>query len=113
MADDQQPSLAASFMGNAFAAKGMGAIIVLVMTAALGGAGWLLWERSSEDRKALNSISTTLTEHASRMTNDHQTMIENSGSAARQLKMQNYIILADPQEKVEIKRKLGRPAELQ
>lgn len=110
---DENDELRLSAFGSGAAAKGTSAIMILVLMIALGASGYMLYERSRQDREVLATITKTLTEHASNMRADHTTMIETSSSTSRQLKIQNYIILADPQEKAEIKRKLGRPAELQ
>lgn len=120
MTDDRQPTLKASFMGTAFAAKGLEGIVMLVMIALAVGGGWLIYDKSSEDRKVLTAIAEMLNAHATSMKEDHkvlnkgvEALVETGSSTARQLKMQNYIILADPQEKAEVKKKLGRPIELQ
>lgn len=119
MAEEEQ-SISASIFGQSVAAKGISGIILLVVVCALFGAGYLLWDSNNANRQALTTMSLVLGEHATSMQNEHkaiaksmETLIEVGTSSGRQLKIQNYIILSDPKEKEDIKRKLGRPVELQ
>ena len=117
---DEENTLSLSVFGQSAAAKGTSAIIILVLLAFAGGLGFLLWDRSNDDRLAQDLLTATLSAHVATMQTDHAIMnaaaeraAEAAASTSRQLKIQNYIILLDPDEKKDVKRRMVRPAELQ
>lgn len=127
MAEPEEPSINASVFGQSFGAKGTSGIVILSVLCMAMGMGWLLYDRSRQDRVDMNNMAVaieahakTLSEHSLAMQAQHlmiskgmESLVDIGGSTTRQLKIQNWIILSNDKEKERIKNRLGTPIELQ
>lgn len=108
--------------GKSAQIRGIGTIIVLGMLVFGSGLGWMLYDLShaaaTAVREALVVQQQTAVEHkaimeAAGLIKDNQEKIEEGMNKVNSsVKVQNYILLADPTEKADIKRKLSVPKEL-
>ena len=108
--------------GKSVSIKGLGTIIVLMLMVLTGGIGWMLYDLShgaaQAVREAMQIKQETALEHKAIMDSavaikDNQaTIMDVVKRVESSVKVQNWILLADPSEKTEIKQKMNMPREL-
>lgn len=124
MEHDQEDSTEVNikFLGKMLNIKGVGAIFIMVLGIMASGLGWMLYDLAHSSAQAVKESlamqSQTSIEHKAIM--DAAVSIkENQGvimdgvkRVESSVKVQNWILLADPAEKAEIKQKMNMPKEL-
>ena len=96
--------------------KGLSAIVVVLLAAALAGAGYLLFDRTQNDRALFHEQHQDQQE---RSTTEHKAIVDSVGALrdatadiGAVLEEQNYIILMDEEERKQAKKKLRMPRSL-
>lgn len=108
--------------GKSLSIKGLGTILILVVIVFAGGLAWMLYDMSQKAglavERAIVIQQQTAIEHKAIMEaavsiKDNQNIIlEGVKRVESSVKVQNWILLADPSEKSEIKQKMNMPQEL-
>lgn len=108
--------------GKSVSIKGLGTIFVVVVIVFAGGLGWMLYDLSHAAslavEKALGMQQQISIEHkaiieAATAIKDNQiTILEGVKKIDSSVKTQNWILLADPVEKADIKHRMAIPKEL-
>jgi septal ring factor EnvC (AmiA/AmiB activator) len=123
MADPTEDEASAKVMGVPFRIRGMNGINMMLLSLAIGGCMFLLYDRAQRNEAQLEAVSQA---HAlgrdrqtTQMAQEHaaivQTMRESqqtSQNLVEAINEQNYLLLADERERSEIKRRLKRPESL-
>jgi len=123
MADSTDDEVSAKVLGVPFRIRGMNGINMVLLSVAVGGCMFLLYDRAQRNEVQLEAISQA---HAvgrdrqtAQMAQEHaaivQTMRESSQTSqnlVEAINEQNYLLLADERERLEIKRRLKRPESL-
>ena len=120
MSDDDE--VTANGFGTSLSIKGIGTIIVLILIVLTGGIGWMLYDLSHAASQAVKEAMVikqeTALEHKAIMEaavaiKENQSVIMDGVKRVESsVKVQNWILLADPSEKADIKQKLNMPKEL-
>lgn len=108
--------------GKSVSIKGLGTILVLVVVVFAGGLSYMLYDLSHSAgvavEKAIVIQQQTAIEHkaimeAALLIKENQvTILEGVKKVDSSVKTQNWILLADPIEKADIKRRMAMPREL-
>lgn len=108
--------------GKSVSIKGLGTILVLVVVVFAGGLAYMLYDLSTAATKAVEKAlviqQQTSVEHkaimdAALVIKDNQGIIlDGVKRVESSIKVQNWILLADPAEKSDIKNKMNMPKEL-
>jgi hypothetical protein len=120
MADSDEVTLNA--FGKSVSIKGLGTIIVLIVLTFSSGLSYMLYDLSHsatlamKEAAVVNQVATEahlkLIQIAATLRQDHAEIIEGVKRVDSSLKTQNWILLADPVERSDIKRRLAMPKEL-
>ena len=108
--------------GKSVSIKGLGTIFVFVVLIFASGLGWMLYDLSHSAslavEKALMMQQQIAVEHkaiieaASAIKDNQITILDGVKKVDSSVKTQNWILLADPTEKADIKRRMSMPKEL-
>lgn len=108
--------------GKSVSIKGLGTILVLVVIIFAGGLAWMLYDMSQKAGQAVERAiviqQQTAVEHKAIMEaallikENQSTIMDGVKKIDSSVKTQNWILLADPIEKADIKRRMAMPREL-
>lgn len=120
MVTDDEVTLNA--FGKSVSIKGLGTILVIVVIVFAGGLAYMLYDLSHSAalalEKALVIQQQTAVEHKAIMESalvikeNQVTILEGVKKVDSSVKTQNWILLADPLEKADIKKRMAMPKEL-
>lgn len=118
--DDSEVTLNA--FGKTLSIKGLGTIFVMVVLIFAGGLAWMLYDLSHSASLAVDKAllmqqqiaieHKAIIEAALAIKQNQDTIMEGVKKVDSSVKTQNWILLADPMEKADIKRKMAMPREL-
>ncbi len=118
--DDSEVTLNA--FGKTVSIKGLGTIFIFIVLAFAGGLSWMLYDLSHSAAQAVEKAMITqqqislehkaIVESASAIKDSQSVLLEGVKRVDSSVKTQNWILLADPTEKIDIKRRMDMPREL-
>lgn len=118
--DDSEVTLNA--FGKSVSIKGLGTIFIFIVLAFAGGLSFMLYDLSNSSEKAVYAAleiqRQSIIEHKALLDTSvilqqsHNLIMESVKGVAESIKTQNFILLADPKEQADIKRRMTMPREL-
>lgn len=118
--DDSEVTVNA--FGKSVSIKGIGTLFIVVVLVFAAGLSWMLYDLSHSSAKAVKEAlsvqAQTAVEHKAIMEaalsikENQSVILEGVKRIEGTVKVQNWILLADPSEKAEIKQKMNMPREL-